>query len=913
MKLRRLLGTFALIAMFALAGTGIGLLATPVNADEEKTAVEVVDVNWVGWANQIFVGTNVKIEGADVPGDTSHVKATGPDGQSITVQSVTHHENYLFINIGGEPAVGTYITIQAGYSFTDTAEFKEDVSYIYSTAGTPFTPYTPEPEKAAVQIQNMNWSGDWNQILIQTDTYCGSMTHIAGDQEHIEVKNAEGEAVQISSVQHQDHSIFLNIGKEPDVGTVVTIKAGYAFTATAEVKEDVSYIYSTKGQPFTLYTSEPDEPDEPVEKTAVRIENVNYDSTKYGGLGFEQILIQTDTYCGDGFSAGDFAHIEVRDSIGQEVRIEGLQHHDHHLFLNIGKEPEVGTIITIKAGYSYTETTEVKEDVAYIYSEPGHPFIVYTEDYTVEEFSLTNDPEDNIVRVHATKQLTWTMNESAIATPHFTSDQPQIASVDANGVVEGLSVGQATITAQAGTVQATYTVEVQPALETKGVEWGISYKIWVEKGAQTVAIPEDFTAHATFEEEGTGNKLVGSDFAVTAENCTLGAVDTNTAGTSHIKATVTYEGTQYQLDLDVEVYEIVPMEIKEVAVVDWFGYNIFVEFPNSSANNANLTTSSLIPDASKFEYTRADGTVVSAGCYVLGGGNLAVLPSYYSDGVFSSLPESEKAEKYCAAPYMQPGDRLTLKAGLAGYFWTGELAPTPTDNNAIAPGTGMVVRECVLEQDVTYVFDGNLWVVYIPYTDLEVKEELTLQVGESKNLGALRVPNDATEGTLTYQSANEQIAKVSSSGRVTAVAIGETTITVTLSGGVAGDKVKTVKIVVEDGIVSLQFAEGTSLTVKQGTGSLDLSGLTATFVYASGKTETADLSNAEIVGFDMNAVGECEVTVKVVFEGKTYQTQLTVIVEAVDGGGCGSVIGGTLLGVITALGAVALVLKKKKD
>jgi len=77
-----------------------------------------------------------------------------------------------------------------------------------------------------------------------------------------------------------------------------------------------------------------------------------------------------------------------------------------------------------------------------------------------------------------------------------------------------------------------------------------------------------------------------------------------------------------------------------------------------------------------------------------------------------------------------------------------------------------------------------------------------------------------------------------------------------------------------------------TVTVKKGTEKLDLSGLTANLVWASGKTEKADLSKAEIVGYDKDAAGESEVTVKVTVDGKTYQAQLTVRVQR---GGCGSV------------------------
>lgn len=148
--------------------------------------------------------------------------------------------------------------------------------------------------------------------------------------------------------------------------------------------------------------------------------------------------------------------------------------------------------------------------------------------------------------------------------------------------------------------------------------------------------------------------------------------------------------------------------------------------------------------------------------------------------------------------------------------------------------------------------------------------------------------------------------------------MGEATVTVTLSGGVAGEKVKTLKVTVTDAIVSLNLGENASLTVAKGTEKLDLSSLSATLVWASGKTEAADLSNAEIIGYDKDAVGESEVTVKITVDGKVYQAQLPVTVEdknsAAPEKGCGSAMAGGLgIGAAVTLLSAVLAGKKKKE
>ena len=67
----------------------------------------------------------------------------------------------------------------------------------------------------------------------------------------------------------------------------------------------------------------------------------------------------------------------------------------------------------------------------------------------------------------------------------------------------------------------------------------------------------------------------------------------------------------------------------------------------------------------------------------------------------------------------------------------------------------------------------------------------------------LFVPEDATDKTLTYSIADESIATVDSSGKVTAHSPGETTLTATTTNG----KTATVSIMVGQAIESITFTE----------------------------------------------------------------------------------------------------------
>ena len=58
------------------------------------------------------------------------------------------------------------------------------------------------------------------------------------------------------------------------------------------------------------------------------------------------------------------------------------------------------------------------------------------------------------------------------------------------------------------------------------------------------------------------------------------------------------------------------------------------------------------------------------------------------------------------------------------------------------------------------------------------KSEVSLKVGESETIVATVLPSDATDKRVMWSSQNENVAIVSNDGTITALSIGETTVTV---------------------------------------------------------------------------------------------------------------------------------------
>ncbi len=132
------------------------------------------------------------------------------------------------------------------------------------------------------------------------------------------------------------------------------------------------------------------------------------------------------------------------------------------------------------------------------------------------------------------------------------------------------------------------------------------------------------------------------------------------------------------------------------------------------------------------------------------------------------------------------------------------------------------------------------------------KSSLTLTIGENETLTATVLPVTATNKNITWSTSDAKIANVDTTGKVTAVAKGTATITVTTEDG---NKTATCAVTVGDGTV-----ETTGVTLNKKTLSLETGkteALTVSFTpkdatdkevtFASGNTSVATVSDAGVV------------------------------------------------------------------
>ena len=162
---------------------------------------------------------------------------------------------------------------------------------------------------------------------------------------------------------------------------------------------------------------------------------------------------------------------------------------------------------------------------------------------------------------------------------------------------------------------------------------------------------------------------------------------------------------------------------------------------------------------------------------------------------------------------------------------------------------------------------------------------LTAKVGEGPvQLTATVLPSNATSRTVTWISKNEQVVKVDSTGKVTIIGAGETTIEAQ-----AGEKTFTVQVKIEaqpqqpqqPQVVPVQSITVTpaSLTAKVGEGPVQL---TATVLPsdATSKTVTWTSKNEQVVKVDSNGkvtiIGVGETTIEAKAGEKTFAVQVKI-------------------------------------
>ena len=567
----------------------------------------------------------------------------------------------------------------------------------------------------------------------------------------------------------------------------------------------------------------------------------------------------------------------------------------------------VGSVLTLSDDYrfykhideTWVAAYKFADEISYVWT--GSAWANYTADAT--DFQLEKDTLT--LPLNAVYTLNPTLLPAGSYAPvSVLSDNTDIIGVDGNKLV-AKALGSATVTVTLGNVTKTISVSVEE-VEPIGFKVSNDRIFTISKGEQL-----DLNKIKLLVDYGD---VTGVEFVLADAEDVVYTFDSSVVGSHDVTMTVTYvyNGTQMVKDITVsvqvvDVYDQIPSSLWCADDNSFLGAQIAVFFSETFSNPGNVELDKLTAEQKQDIYNHVkflrDGKEMSIN-YITFLTNILLIEVVDDNG-------AQVAE-------YQMGDQIVLQQGLKFYRWYGE-----TDGMNVPVGEGDYVLVGKVAYDIVFEYNAqNKFYMEIQYVDAAVKSEtVEVGLGGQAAMNVVTVPDYATVGDWSYSVADGSVVSVNARGVISGLKIGSTTVTATLSGGDAGNKVVTFTVNVVDKVKGIQLNVPNNVRVGLNT-ALDAAklidlGVTATIVWESGKIEgDVDLSKARVIGYDSEQEGEQEITIRVTVNGSSVTGKMTITVGSAGGcSGCGSVTGAgvALMVGVTALAAAVVCLKKREN
>lgn len=592
---------------------------------------------------------------------------------------------------------------------------------------------------------------------------------------------------------------------------------------------------------------------------------------------------------------------------------------------------KVGDKFTVKKGLPFIDGERLTETVTYVYN--GTKFVKLVEPETFDVDATMS------VFVNGVKQINVKDDAAVTAVYKYASSDVTVATVSETGVVKGIKVGTAKITVSYKDVSKEITVTVSEEPAKKGIEIVSDIEIFYVPVA-TATADNNFTSmgYTLLARYLYVDGSVGDVFDVEASQ--IGDINYTVAGLKDLTITI----GEFTATVKVNVYEyknvtsFTSLGVSGYDVNDdrnqpgtWNGHMIIGMNSISTSKGNMLSTESSEKMSEYIVYETAEGNkyygkadkdndiIDRIGVWQLGTNLLIMIKPEGSNANvgYGSEDHWKSDASYGYVPVYKAGDKITFLAGMPIYAWKGSLG----ENNYPAEGKGCLIVEGYVTEDIVYYCyeeDGvkSLWQIYKEYTDFTVNPSVTLTVGGTGSIGAVKTPIDATTGKFTYESSDPAVVTVTKDGNLAGLGIGTATVTVTLTGGKDADGnaldpiVKTVTVTVKKGIKSVSG----EITVTKGA-TIDLADYEITVRYTDGTEENISLgaNNVIVEDIDTSVTGTTEYGVRVTIDGETKRGTLTVTVKDAKKGCKGDVVSvSSILGLAFVTAVVIIVRKKGK-
>lgn len=592
---------------------------------------------------------------------------------------------------------------------------------------------------------------------------------------------------------------------------------------------------------------------------------------------------------------------------------------------------KVGDKFTVKKGLPFINGERLTETITYVYN--GTKFVKLVEPETFDVDATMS------VFVNGVKQINVKDDAAVTAVYKYASSDVTVATVSETGVVKGIKVGTAKITVSYKDVSKEITVTVSEEPAKKGIEIVSDIEIFYVPVA-TATADNNFTSmgYTLLARYLYVDGSVGDVFDVEASQ--IGDINYTVAGLKDLTITI----GEFTATVKVNVYEyknvtsFTSLGVSGYDVNDdrnqpgtWNGHMIIGMNSISTSKGNMLSTESSEKMSEYIVYETAEGNkyygkadkdndiIDRIGVWQLGTNLLIMIKPEGSNANvgYGSEDHWKSDASYGYVPVYKAGDKITFLAGMPIYAWKGSLG----ENNYPAEGKGCLIVEGYVTEDIVYYCyeeDGvkSLWQIYKEYTDFTVNPSVTLTVGGTGSIGAVKTPIDATTGKFTYESSDPAVVTVTKDGNLAGLGIGTATVTVTLTGGKDADGnaldpiVKTVTVTVKRGIKSVSG----EITVTKGA-TIDLADYEITVRYTDGTEENISLgaNNVIVEDIDTSVTGTTEYGVRVTIDGETKRGTLTVTVKDAKKGCKGDVVSvSSILGLAFVTAGVIIVRKKGK-
>ena len=485
--------------------------------------------------------------------------------------------------------------------------------------------------------------------------------------------------------------------------------------------------------------------------------------------------------------------------------------------------------------------------------------------------------------------------EGAYYKPVIQTDGDGVIAIE-NGNVKAISAGEAKVYIVYGTRRTEVSITV------------------VEKEIQGVVVVNDRTfnvsAGGTLDiskikiRADYGDDVYGEEMPLTDEIATY-SLDTTKTGRQTLAITVTLDGKDFDVTVNVAVWAVEEVYPDNIACLDddgWFmGNAIGIFFQKTFNNMANVYPTDL-PEADgakmrDYVEFRRNNTALT----IKGHGFLTyiyTITPYIGDNAVS---------KY------EVGDTVILKNGMCFYKWFGDV-----DANNVPVGDGDYVKVGELKYDMSFTYNENhKFYLVIPAVDAKlVDAEVSVGLGETHGTNVVVVPSYASDVEWFFSSDKEDTVSVTADGLLKGLKIGTATITATLKK-INGETVKTLtfNVTVKDSVAGIKITSDKKITVKKGW-QFDYSelktkfGIKANVLMSSGALgKEVSLDDARVTGYDPEKTGEQTLTFRISVDGKSVTGELTLTVESK--GGCKGTVGYGSVILLVSVTAVAIILKKK--